>query len=223
VRTTSIDGPSGEIPLLLNEADGARAAAILAHGAGGGMRSEFMEFVTGSLVARGVNVWRFEFPYMAAGRRSPDRTPVLEETWRSVIDHLRPITEVAMFAGGKSMGGRIASQVVAGGTDVDGLVFLGYPLHPPGKPERLRADHLAAIRAPMLFVEGTRDPFCPLATLEKVLDGLSAQTDLVVISDGDHSYRVRKSSGRSTADAWSEVAGAVRDWIIRVGSNRTEA
>lgn len=128
-----------------------------------------------------------------------------------------------MFAGGKSMGGRIASQVVAGGTDVDGLVFLGYPLHPPGKPERLRADHLAAIRPPMLFVEGTRDPFCPLATLEKVLDGLSAQTDLVVISDGDHSYRVRKSSGRSTADAWSEVAGAVRDWIIRVGSNRTEA
>lgn len=220
MRTASIAGSGGDVPLLGNEADGARATVILAHGAGAGMRSEFMEIIAEALVAAAVNVWRFEFPYMAKGRRSPDRAPVLEEAWRLVIDHVRSTTDGSLFVGGKSMGGRIASQVAAAGTDVDGLVFLGYPLHPPGKPERLRAEHLAAIKVPMLFVEGTRDPFCPLETLQKIIDDLGAHTDLVVISDGDHSYKVRKSSGRSTNDAWNEVAGAVRDWVLRIAADK---
>jgi predicted alpha/beta-hydrolase family hydrolase len=183
------------------------------------MRSEFMELIANRLVAAGIEAWRFEFPYMAAGRRSPDRNPVLEETWRSMIDHVRSATDLPVFVGGKSIGGRIASQVVAAGADVSGLIFLGYPLHPPGKPERLRAEHLAAIKAPMLFIEGTRDPFCPLETLQKVLQGVDSPTELVVISDGDHSYKLRASSGRSTNDAWDEVSGAVRDWVLRTASS----
>jgi uncharacterized protein len=215
VQTGSIETGAGPVPVLADRKKGARAAVVLAHGAGAGMRSEFMQTIADVLVDGGSDVWRFEFPYMARGRSSPDRTPVLEETWRLVIDHVRSATDLPLFVGGKSMGGRIASQVVAAGTDVAGLVFLGYPLHPPGKPERSRADHLAAIKRPMLFVEGTRDPFCPLDKLEKILSEIDAQTEIVVISDGDHSFKVRKSSGRSTPDAWSEVSGAVRDWVLR--------
>jgi predicted alpha/beta-hydrolase family hydrolase len=219
VPTASIETPAGTIPILAQRKRKGRAAVILAHGAGAGMRSEFMELIANSLVAAGIEAWRFEFPYMAAGRRSPDRNPVLEETWRSMIDHVRSATDLPVLVGGKSIGGRIASQVVAAGADVRGLIFLGYPLHPPGKPERLRVEHLAAIKAPMLFIEGTRDPFCPLETLQKVLKGVDSPTELVVISDGDHSYKVRASSGRSTNDAWDEVSGAVRDWVLRTASN----
>lgn len=111
------------------------------------------------------------------------------------------------------MGGRIASHVSANGIDVDGLVFFGYPLHPPGRPERLRDEHLYKVDAPMLFVEGTRDPFCPLATLESVRGKIGARTDLVVIDDGDHSFKVRKSSGRTTQDAWTELVDKSAEWI----------
>jgi uncharacterized protein len=216
VRALSIDTPAGTVPVLVDQKRNAQAEVILAHGAGAGMRSEFMELIAEAVTAAGMSAWRFEFPYMARGARSPDRAPVLEETWRLVIDKVRTSAGRPVIVGGKSMGGRIASQVAAAGVDVDGLIFLGYPLHPPGKPERIKAGHLAAVKSPMLFVEGTRDPFCPLETLEDVLTGIDAQTDIVVISDGDHSFKVRKSSGRSTADAWNEVAGAVRDWVIRV-------
>jgi predicted alpha/beta-hydrolase family hydrolase len=219
VPSASIETPAGTIPIFAQRKRKGRAAVILAHGAGAGMRSEFMELIANRLVAAGIEAWRFEFPYMAAGRRSPDRNPVLEETWRSMIDHVRSATDLPVFVGGKSIGGRIASQVVAAGADVSGLIFLGYPLHPPGKPERLRAEHLAAIKAPMLFIEGTRDPFCPLETLQKVLQGVDSPTELVVISDGDHSYKLRASSGRSTNDAWDEVSGAVRDWVLRTASS----
>lgn len=218
MRTSSIETPAGTVPVLAHQKKRAAASIVLAHGAGAGMRSEFMEVMTKALVAGGVSVWRFDFPYMARARRSPDRAPVLEETWRLVIDHVRGVSDSQLFVGGKSMGGRIASQVVAAGTTVEGLVFLGYPLHPPGKPERLRAEHLAAIKPPMLFVEGTRDPFCPLDKLEEILSGVGAVTEIVVISDGDHSFKVRKSSGRSTVDAWTEVSGAVRDWVLRTSS-----
>jgi uncharacterized protein len=219
VPIASLETPAGAVPIHADRKRKARAAVVLAHGAGAGMRSEFMELVANTLADGGIEAWRFDFPYMAAGRRSPDRSPVLEETWRSVIDHVRTVTKAPLFVGGKSMGGRIASQVVAGGADVRGLIFLGYPLHPPGKPERLRVEHLAAIKAPMLFVEGTRDPFCPLETLKKVLEGLDSPTELLVIADGDHSYKVRASSGRSTNDAWGEVSGAVLDWVLRTASN----
>ena len=111
------------------------------------------------------------------------------------------------------MGGRIASHIVAAGTPAAGLVFHGYPLHPPGRPERIRKAHLADIKVPMLFVEGTRDPFCPLDTLESVRKELKAKTEVAVIADGDHSFKVRKSSGRDTAAAWEEVVDITAAWI----------
>jgi predicted alpha/beta-hydrolase family hydrolase len=114
------------------------------------------------------------------------------------------------------MGGRIASYVGTT-TDVSGLVFLGYPLHPPGRPDRMRDAHLAEVRAPMLFVEGTRDPFCPLDTLETVRARLP-RSSLVVIEDGDHSFKVRKSSGRSTRDAWDEAVDAVASWVNQLSA-----
>ena len=111
------------------------------------------------------------------------------------------------------MGGRIASHVSASGEPLDGLVFLGYPLHPPGRPERIRDAHLPDVKAPMLFVEGTRDPFCPLETLDAVLERLDTPTEVAVIEDGDHSFKVRKSSGRTSKEALTEVVEAVAGWI----------
>lgn len=201
--SVALDGPERFDPLLL-----------LAHGAGGDMNSAFMARIAAGLAERDVDVLRFNFAYSEKGKKTPDRTPVLEQTVRDVAAYARSeLSPVRLFPGGKSMGGRIASQVVAQGLDADGIVFLGYPLHPPGRPERLRADHLSQITAPMLFVEGTRDPFCPLATLEAVREGLKAKTKVAVIEDGDHSFKVRMSSGRSTEAAWNEVIDSVVEWL----------
>ncbi len=114
------------------------------------------------------------------------------------------------------MGGRIASHIVSDGTAVNGLVYLGYPLHPPGRPDRIRDAHLQKIRRPQLFVEGTRDPFCPLDTLADVIGKRRLKADVVVIKDGDHSLKVRKSSGRTTHQAWDEAVAAIAAWIDRI-------
>lgn len=201
--SVALDGPGLYDPLL-----------VLAHGAGGDMNGAFMAGAASGLGARGIDVLRFNFVYSERGKKAPDRAPVLEETYGDVVAHARAeLSPARTFVGGKSMGGRIASQVVADGLEADGLVFLGYPLHPPGRPDRLRVAHLADITIPMLFVEGTRDPFCPLETLEKTLAELRAPTKVAVIEDGDHSFKVRKSSGRSTTEAWAEVVDAVATWL----------
>jgi uncharacterized protein len=191
---------------------------VLAHGAGADMRSPFMEGVATGIATRSVAVWRFNFPYRQNNRKVPDRAAVLEETFRAVGDHVRESgAHRQMLLGGKSMGGRIASQIVAQGFPADGLVFLGYPLHPPGRPERVRDDHLYEVSAPMLFVAGTRDPLCRLDLLEEVRSRLVAPSTLAVIDGGDHSFKVPKSSGRSSAEALREVISAVRGWIGGIG------
>lgn len=208
----AIDTPAGRVFSLVDGSS--ETVVVLAPGAGADMRAEFMEVFAKGLAAHGLCVVRFNFAYAEQGRKSPDRQPVLEETYRAVVDHIRAtLSPATLVLGGKSMGGRIASHIAASGADVDGLVFLGYPLHPPGRPERLRDAHLYEISAPMLFVEGTRDPFCPLDTLEKVRAKITAPTTLHVVDDGDHSLKVRKSSGRSTPEAWDDAIGAVGKWI----------
>lgn len=178
------------------------------------MRSDFMEFQAEALAAAGLLCVRFEFPYMEAGRKAPDKAVVLEETWRAVADEARATAAARpLVLGGKSMGGRIASQAVAAGAPADGLVFHGYPLHPPGRPERVRKAHLPDVKVPMLFVEGTRDPFCPLDTLRDVIAETGVDATVAVIDDGDHSFKVRASSGRSTKEAWGEVAETTSAWI----------
>ena len=177
------------------------------------MESDFMDFFATALATDRRAVARFNFVYMEQGRRSPGSPKASEETYAAVVDHLRAkLTPGKLFIGGKSYGGRMASHIAAGGVDVDGLVFLGYPLHAPGKPENIRAAHLDDIAAPMLFVEGTRDPFCPLETLEKVRKSLP-RSAVLVIDDGDHSLKVRKSSGRSTIEAWHQAVSGIVSWL----------
>jgi predicted alpha/beta-hydrolase family hydrolase len=207
-----IETPAGEVTVAF---DGPEAAplVVLAPGAGAPLTHEFMVAIAQGLGERDFRVCRFNFAYAEAGRKAPDRQPILEETYREVVaavtsDHSGPV-----FLGGKSMGGRIASHIVASGTPADGLVFLGYPLHPPGRPDRIRKEHLADITVPMLFVEGTRDPFCPLGTLDEVRKELKSKTEVAVIDDGDHTFKVRKSSGRDTAAAWDEVIDVTANWI----------
>jgi uncharacterized protein len=201
--------------------DGPRSAdtvVVLGHGAGAGKESPFMTTVAHGIAGEDLLVCRFDFPYAQEGRKSPDRQPILEESYRAAVDEVHKAGPGRLVVlGGKSLGGRIASHIVARGTPAAGLVFLGYPLHPPGRPDRLRISHLKDIEVPMLFVEGTRDPFCPLGTLEAVLKDLRAPTEVAVIEDGDHSLKVRSSSGRTTSAAWQGAVTAVRRWLRGLG------
>ena len=208
------DSPHGPGAGLMEGPLDAPCLVVLAPGAGAPMTHEFMEVMAKGLAARSLRVCRFDFLYQRAGRRSPDRQPVLEDTYRAVVEGLSSERHGKLLvAGGKSMGGRIASHIAATGAPVDGLLFLGYPLHPPGRPDKLRDRHLYDVMAPMLFVEGDRDPFCPLDTLEVVRERLPGPSEVAVIADGDHSFRVRKSSGRTTPQAWDEVIERSGAWI----------
>lgn len=161
-----------------------------------------------ALAARGLRTATFDFLYMEEKRRVPDRKPTLEACWRAAIAGI-PRGPDALAIGGKSMGGRIASQVAAAGVDgLMGLVFLGYPLHPPGRPEQLRSAHLSQVAAPMLFVQGSRDPFGTPAELAPILQPMEAAT-LHAIEGGDHSLKVRKRDGDPAA-----VLAAVQDTIV---------
>jgi uncharacterized protein len=209
---------SRSVHLLWNGSDSAPSLLVLAHGAGADMNHEYMSYFAEGLGSEELAVARFNFRYTDEGRRAPDKQPVLEDTYREVIDQLRDERSPRrLFIGGKSMGGRIGSHIVSEGIEASGLVYLGYPLHPPGKPERIRDQHLASIKVPQLFVEGTRDPFCPLDTLTKVIGRRRLKADVVAIQDGDHSLKVRKSSGRSTHQAWDEAIGAIAAWVAKVG------
>ena len=206
----SVEVPGGPVSAVVEGDAGAALTVVLGHGAGAPMDSPFMAHMAGRLAER-YRACRFNFPYMERGRKTPDRAEVLEDAFEVVVAAVRGDGRVVV--GGKSMGGRIASQAVARGMAADGIVFFGYPLHPPGRPDRMRDEHLHAITIPMLFIEGTRDPFCPLETLAAVRKRLSAPNDLTVIEGGDHSYKVRKSSGRSTEQAWDEGADAAIEWL----------
>ncbi|MCG8547616.1 MAG: alpha/beta fold hydrolase [Alphaproteobacteria bacterium] len=181
---------------------------VLAHGAGAGAESPFLTEFADGLGARGFRVVRFNFPYMekqqASGRRRPpDREPALRESWQSVINSL---AADRLVIGGKSLGGRIAS-LVADSTGAAGLICLGYPFHPPGKPDRLRTEHLATLNTPTLICQGTRDPF---GTIEEVPQyRLSKAIQLHWLGDGDHSFKPRKASGRTLAQNCEEAMDAV--------------
>jgi len=179
------------------------------------MRSDFMEKTAHGLADRGLLVCRFEFPYMTTGRKAPDRQDVLEDAYRRAVERItEEVTGMPLFIGGKSLGGRIASHVV-GRTPAAGLFFLGYPLQPPGKPERARVDNLSAVSVPMLFVQGTRDPFCPLPALDRFLVTHEGPAELVVIEGGDHSLKMPRGAGRSTEQAWGEAVEALAHWVLR--------
>jgi hypothetical protein len=168
------------------------------------------------LASRGVTVVTFDFPYVAAGRKVPDAAPVLERAWRDAIEGVRrdgTAGSLPLFIGGKSMGGRIASHVAAQGIErLAGLVFLGYPLHPPGRPQQRRDAHLPQIREPMLFVQGERDAFGTAEEIRELLPRLNGRSALHVIEAGDHSYKV-PARGRPPAAVYDEVIDVAARWI----------
>jgi predicted alpha/beta-hydrolase family hydrolase len=200
----------------------ARGGVVLAHGAGAGQRHPFMTTVARGLAGRGFHVLTFDFPYMEAGRKAPDRPDVLEASMAAAVRALKERREVTatlpLFAGGKSMGGRIASQAAARGLlpDVKGLFFLGYPLHPPGKPQQLRDQHLPDVAVPMLFVQGSRDTFGTPEELRPILDRLGARAELFTIEGGDHSFAVPKSVGSR-----EQILERVLDWLASWMESRT--
>jgi hypothetical protein len=202
---------------LLDGPAGAAHRIVLAHGAGAPMDDAFLEAIAQGLARRGVRVARFEFPYMARrraeGRRlPPDREPVLLDAWRAAVRALREAEPAAapLAIGGKSLGGRMAS-LVADGLGARALVCLGYPFHPPGRPERLRTAHLARLRTPSLVVQGTRDPFG--GPDEVAGYALSPAVRVVWIEDGDHSLAPRRASGRTRAQNLEAAVGAVEDFL----------
>jgi uncharacterized protein len=205
--------------LAYRAAPGSRADVILilAHGAGASQSSSFMVRFATSLAARGIDTVTFNFVYTEQRRRLPDRNDRLEHCYRTVIEAVRggkfhdDAGRRKLVIGGKSMGGRIASQVAAAGQEgIAGLVFLGYPLHPPGRPDKLRSKHLPDIRAPMLFVQGSRDAFGTPEELRAVFRELEVAADLCVVEGGDHSFKVPKRS--ATQD---QVYEFVLDEIVR--------
>lgn len=216
-RELSFDASdSHEVSGLWLRPRGAHAALVLAHGAGAGMRHPFMTSVATLLAERGVATLRYQFPYMEAGRKSPDRPRLATTCVRSAARTARKLARgLPVFAGGKSFGGRMTSlaQAEAALPDVEGLVFLGFPLHPPSKPGDERAGHLPDIEAPMLFVQGTRDKLCDLDLLSPVLRRLRGRAALHVVDGGDHGFHVLKRSGRTDDQALEELADATAAWM----------
>jgi predicted alpha/beta-hydrolase family hydrolase len=199
---------------LFDGANDAALAVVLAHGAGAPMNTPFLSSVARGLAADGFRVARFEFPYMRARRETgkkggaPDREPILRNSWKEVVDKLGGGRRLVI--GGKSMGGRIASMV-ADEVGARGLVCLGYPFHPPGRPEKLRTAHLETLATPALIVQGTRDAF---GTPEDVAGyRLSPAIRVVWLEDGDHSWKPRASSGRTEAQNMAEGLAAMRKFL----------
>ena len=196
---------------------------ILAHGAGTDMGHRHMRRHAADLVAAGLGVARFNFAYTEAGRKGPDPAPRLQQAWRDVIAAVGPHlgTDAPLVIGGRSMGGRVASMVAAEdarGLGIAGVACVAYPLHPPGRPDRLRVDHWPALTVPILLVCGSRDAMAPVEALEaNVASHMPPGLSMVHIVQGaDHSFRVRKSDGRTEDDALAEAADAIIRWIPRV-------
>jgi hypothetical protein len=196
-----------------------QVALVLAHGAGGTMAQPLVVQLADALAARGALVLRFNFAYADAGRRAPDRGPLLAAAYRAAAAWLFARPEArgrALVLGGKSMGGRVASGLAALGDRADGVFLLGYPLHPAGQPEKMRDAHLADVPCPLLFLAGTRDPLCDLALLRPVLKRLGRRATLVVIEGGDHSFAVPKRSGRTADDVLGELSEASARWLAKL-------
>jgi predicted alpha/beta-hydrolase family hydrolase len=191
-------------------------AIVLAHGAGGNRKAPFLVTIAEGLAAAGHRVVLMNFPYTEAQKRVPDPPALLE----AAIDAVATYAETTLAArrvvlGGKSMGGRMASQLVAKGRNAAGLVFLGYPLHPPGQVEKMRDAHLGSIAPPMLFIQGTRDAFARWDLIEAVTARLPRAT-LHRVEDGDHSFRVPKRTGRTAADVEAGILTAITSWLPRL-------
>jgi predicted alpha/beta-hydrolase family hydrolase len=205
----------GDVSGLLLRPDGARLLYVLAHGAGAGMRHPFLETIAQRLAQSGIATLRYQFPYMERRAGRPDPPAVAAATVRAAVaEATRVAPGLPLLAGGKSFGGRMTStaQAEAPLPGVRALVFFGFPLHPPGRPDDKRAEHLARIEIPMLFLQGTRDEFADLKLLQPVVERLGARARLHLVEGGDHSFHVLKRSGRTDADVMAELVQAMVDF-----------
>ena len=207
----------GDLQATQYEPDGAaRHTLILAHGAGAGQAHPWMRARAADLASRGIRAITFDFPYIMAKRKVPDRTPTLIAAWRAVVDEVaRRWPEPPLAIGGKSMGGRMATMLMAepdAPPAVRGCVALGYPLHPPGKPEQLRVAHLGAVRVPLLVVQGGRDPFGGPDDIRREFTAAGAHPQVLDMPFGGHGFEVRARDARQ-ADEYARVADAVSQWL----------
>jgi predicted alpha/beta-hydrolase family hydrolase len=210
VAEITIDAPAAALSASLHGAEG--TCLVLGHGAGGSRHTPFLVRYAEALAARGRRVLLYNFPYSEKRRRLPDPPAVLEASVAAVANAARERAD-RIVLGGKSMGGRIASQAVAQGLACDGLVFLGYPLHPPGKPDRLRGEHLPRITAPLLFLQGTRDAFARWDLIEGVVAGLGERAQLVRFEGADHSFAVPRAAATSAKDVEARLVAETLDWL----------
>ena len=210
---------AGDVSALLERPVDARWMLVLAHGAGAGMMHSFLGTLSRELAASGVATLRYQFPYMEQRRKVPDAPGVLAATVAAAVSRAAELApDLPLFAGGKSMGGRMTSQTAADRLipGVRGLVFFGFPLHPPGKPGTQRAVHLDRVEVPMLFLQGTKDQFAELDLLRPICDRLGRLATLHTIDGADHSFHVPKRSGRADLDVLRELVHTFVDWIPRV-------
>jgi hypothetical protein len=208
-------GNAASVSALLIHPQQARACFVFAHGAGAGMTHPFMETVAIRLGERGIATLRYQFPYMELGSKRPDRPAVAHAAVRAAVaEAARCCPGLALIAGGKSFGGRMTSQAqaIAPLAGVRGLAFLGFPLHPAGKPSDERAQHLADIHIPMLFVQGTRDTLAELSLLEPLIAKLGPSASLYLVAQADHSFHVPARSGRNDREVMSEVLDKFSAW-----------
>jgi predicted alpha/beta-hydrolase family hydrolase len=198
----------------------ARACYVMAHGAGAGMTHRFMQSMSDAFADRGIATLRYQFPYMEQGSRRPDAPKLAQATVRAAVaEASRRMPELDLFAGGKSFGGRMTSQAQAASPlpVVRGLIFLGFPLHPAGKPSDERAAHLLEVHIPMLFLQGTRDELADLSLLKAVTARLGSPATLKLFDEADHSFHVPARTGRKDTEVMAAVADALAEWSMRVG------
>jgi predicted alpha/beta-hydrolase family hydrolase len=215
----TISDSVGDVSAVLSRPDDAFCLYVYAHGAGAGMRHRFMEATSDGLVARGVATLRFDFPYMEAGRRAPDRAARLIETVRALVSEAgRLAPELPLLAGGKSMGGRMTSTAASEAPlpGVRGLAFFGFPLHAPGRDSSQRGAHLADVGLPMLFLQGTRDKLANLELLRPLLADVRPVPTLHVVEGADHGFHVLKRSGRTDDEVLEELCGTFAAWARKV-------
>jgi predicted alpha/beta-hydrolase family hydrolase len=214
VPEVSFTAGGARLDALFLRPAGARLLYVLAHGAGAGMRHPFLEAIAEALAEEGVASFRYEFPYMQDGRKRPDPPAVLHETVRAAVLAAREAApDLPLIAGGKSFGGRMTTQAQADAPlpGVRGIALLGFPLHPAGAPSVKRADHLARVEVPLLFLQGTRDELADLALLRPVVERLP-RARLHIVDGADHSFHALKRSGRTDAEVLRELARAVAEW-----------
>lgn len=217
--TLAVPHASHVSALLMTPAN-VTACYVFAHGAGAGMAHPFMAALAGELAQRGMATLRYQFPFMESGSKRPDSPAVAQATVRAAVaEARRRLPELPLFAGGKSFGGRMTSQAQAASPleGVRGLVFVGFPLHPAGKPGVERAAHLAQVQCPMLFLQGSRDALADLGLLRGALAPLGSRAALSVFDDADHAFHVRARSGTTDAATLTALAGAVAEWVASLG------